>query len=106
MAYYRHDERLIRHRYHLRYEIDNLACYDDVMDMMRKGDVDLLSFMDHTPGQGQYKNLEIYRKHQANDGRDLTEEAFAQLVKTEQEKEMCIRDRMWCATQRKMCLCH
>ena len=94
VAYYRHDERLIRHRYHLRYEIDNLACYDDVMDMMRKGDVDLLSFMDHTPGQGQYKNLEIYRKHQANDGRDLTEEAFAQLVKTEQEKELITMEQL------------
>lgn len=94
VARYRHDERLIRHRYHLRYEIDNLACYDDVMDMMRKGYVDLLSFMDHTPGQGQYKNLEIYRKHQANDGRDLTEETFAKLVKTEQEKELITLEQL------------
>lgn len=74
--------------------IDNLACYDDVMDMMRKGYVDLLSFMDHTPGQGQYKNLEIYRKHQANDGRDLTEETFAKLVKTEQEKELITLEQL------------
>ena len=41
-----------------------LACYDDVMEMIENGLVDLLSFMDHSPGQGQYKNLEIYRKHQ------------------------------------------
>ena len=53
---YRHEKRLIRHRYHLRYEIDNLACYDDVMEMMEEGLVDLLSFMDHSPGQGQYKS--------------------------------------------------
>lgn len=87
VAAYRHDERLIRHRYHLRYEIDNLICYDDVMDMMKKGYVDLLSFMDHTPGQGQYKNLEIYRKHQVMDGRELTETEFADLLKAEQEKD-------------------
>ena len=62
VARYRHEERLIRHRYHLRYEIDNLACYEQVKEMIQKGYVDLLSFMDHTPGQGQYKNLDIYRK--------------------------------------------
>ena len=85
---YQHGRRLIRHRYHLRYEIDNLACYDDVMQMMEAGYVDLLSFMDHTPGQGQYKNLEIYRKHQPNGGRDLSEDAFAALVEQEMHKEM------------------
>lgn len=85
---YQHGRRLIRHRYHLRYEIDNIACYDDVMNLITAGHVDLLSFMDHTPGQGQYKNLEIYRKHQPNDGRDLSDEEFAALVAQEQAKEV------------------
>ncbi len=85
---YRHQRRLIRHRYHLRYEIDNTACYDDVMEMIENGLVDLLSFMDHSPGQGQYKNLEIYRKHQPNEGRDLSDEEFARLVEQEKNKEM------------------
>ena len=84
---YRHEKRLIRHRYHLRYEIDNLACYDDVMEMMEEGLVDLLSFMDHSPGQGQYKNLEIYRKHQPDEGKNLTDQEFEELVRQEMEKE-------------------
>ncbi len=84
---YRHEKRLTRHRYHLRYEIDNLACYDDVMEMMEEGLVDLLSFMDHSPGQGQYKNLEIYRKHQPDEGKNLTDQEFADLVRREKEKE-------------------
>lgn len=84
---YRHRNRLIRHRFHLRYEIDNVACYEDVMDMIGKGLVDLLSFMDHTPGQGQYKNLEVYRKHQPNSGRDLSEEEFRKLLEREKTKE-------------------
>lgn len=84
---YRHQNRMIRHRYHLRYEIDNLDCYADVKAMIEDGLVDLLSFMDHTPGQGQYKNLEIYRRHQPNEGRDLSEEAFRQLVESEINKE-------------------
>lgn len=93
-ARYRHQERLIRHRYHLRYEIDNLACYDEVMEMMRKGDVDLLSFMDHTPGQGQYKNLDIYRRHQPNEGRDLSEEEFKELVEKELQKKTITAEQL------------
>lgn len=94
VARYRHEERLIRHRYHLRYDIDNLACYEQVKEMIQKGYVDLLSFMDHTPGQGQYKNLDIYRKHQPNEGRDMTEEEFAALVKSEFEKETSTFDQL------------
>lgn len=94
IARYRHEERFIRHRYHLRYEIDNLVCYDQVMDMMKKRYVDLLSFMDHTPGQGQYKNLEVYRKHQPNEGKDMTEEEFQQLLQSEMEKETITMEQL------------
>lgn len=79
---------LIRHFYHLRYEIDNLACYEEVRKMLSEGLVDLLSFMDHRPGQGQYKNLEIYRKHQCEGGKKLTEEDLAALIREEQEKQI------------------
>lgn len=53
---------LIHHRCHLRLEIDNLEVYDIAKDMIEKDLVHEISFMDHTPGQGQYKNLEIYKK--------------------------------------------
>lgn len=53
---------LIHHRLHLRIEIDNLAAYDIVKEMIANNMVHEISFMDHTPGQGQYKNLDIYRK--------------------------------------------
>lgn len=52
---------LIHHRLHLRIEIDNLDAYDIVKEMIEKNMVHEISFMDHTPGQGQYKNLDIYR---------------------------------------------
>lgn len=84
---YRHKKRLIRHRYHLRYEIDNLDCYEEVADMLESGLVDLLSFMDHSPGQGQYKNLDIYRKHQPDEGRGLSEKEFEELVEREMRKK-------------------
>ncbi|MDR2246570.1 MAG: alpha-D-ribose 1-methylphosphonate 5-triphosphate diphosphatase, partial [Treponema sp.] len=51
---------LIRHRFHARYEIDNIGIYDYLAELLKTGAVHELSFMDHTPGQGQYRNLEIY----------------------------------------------
>lgn len=77
---------MIRNRYHLRYEIDNMSCYEDVKQMIKEKEVDLLSFMDHTPGQGQYKNLDVFKKHQINEGKDLTKEQFDQLIQKELSK--------------------
>ncbi len=51
---------LIHHRFHLRIEIDNLEAFDIVRDMIAQGKVHLISFMDHTPGQGQYRSLAVY----------------------------------------------
>jgi alpha-D-ribose 1-methylphosphonate 5-triphosphate diphosphatase len=53
---------LIRHRFHARYEIDNIGIYDYLSKLLNSGAVHELSFMDHTPGQGQYRNLEIYAR--------------------------------------------
>ena len=53
---------LIRHRFHARYEIDNLDIFDYLKEMLENGLVHELSFMDHTPGQGQYRDIEIYAK--------------------------------------------
>jgi alpha-D-ribose 1-methylphosphonate 5-triphosphate diphosphatase len=64
---------LIRHKFHLRIELDNIAAFDIVKLMLEKNLVHAISFMDHTPGQGQYKNLEVYRKAisaYAKDGMD------------------------------------
>jgi alpha-D-ribose 1-methylphosphonate 5-triphosphate diphosphatase len=51
---------LIHHRLHLRIEIDNLEAFDITSDMINQGKAHLISFMDHTPGQGQYRDLAIY----------------------------------------------
>ncbi len=52
---------LIRHRFHARFEIDNLRRVEEISGYIRDGRVHLISFMDHTPGQGQYRDLEMYR---------------------------------------------
>lgn len=53
---------IIRHRFHARFEVDNLNRVDELRGYIDDGKVHLISFMDHTPGQGQYRDLEMYRK--------------------------------------------
>lgn len=54
---------LIRNKIHLRFEITNFKAVEVVRGLLRDGMVDLLSFMDHTPGQGQYPTVEDYKRY-------------------------------------------
>lgn len=56
-----HKAHLIHHRMHLRYEIDNFSQLELVKSLLKTGKIQLFSLMDHTPGQGQYRDLETYR---------------------------------------------
>lgn len=55
-------DHLIRHKVHARLELDNLQMVDIVEEMIKNGEIHLLSYMDHTPGQGQYRDIEMYKK--------------------------------------------
>lgn len=54
---------LVRNLVHLRYEITNLPGLSTSRQLVADGLVDLLSVMDHTPGQGQYTDLNQYRNY-------------------------------------------
>ncbi|MFZ7134212.1 MAG: alpha-D-ribose 1-methylphosphonate 5-triphosphate diphosphatase [Eubacteriales bacterium] len=80
---------LIRHRLHLRIEIDNLSAYEIVKNMIQQNKVHQISFMDHTPGQGQYRNLEIYRETiSAYKSAQFVEVGFEGVLEYHQNKEM------------------
>jgi len=49
---------MINHKIHLRYELTFLEGVAILEKMIREKKIDLLSFMDHTPGQGQYANTQ------------------------------------------------
>jgi alpha-D-ribose 1-methylphosphonate 5-triphosphate diphosphatase len=51
---------VIRHRLHARYEIVEPAFAELLTRLLEQGQVHLVSFMDHTPGQGQFRRLENY----------------------------------------------
>jgi alpha-D-ribose 1-methylphosphonate 5-triphosphate diphosphatase len=54
---------LIRTRVHVRYEVTDAPGLPVVEDLLRRGRIHLLSFMDHTPGQGQYRDADAYRDY-------------------------------------------
>jgi len=56
------EKHLIHHRFHARFEIDSLDRVEELEGYIHDKKIHLLSFMDHTPGQGQYRDLEMYRK--------------------------------------------
>ncbi|RAV23063.1 phosphonate metabolism protein PhnM [Paenibacillus contaminans] len=76
---------LVRHRFHARFEIDNLDEIDNLKSYISEKKVHLISFMDHTPGQGQYRDLEIYKKT-IKGYNDFTDEGIDEIIANHQSK--------------------
>jgi alpha-D-ribose 1-methylphosphonate 5-triphosphate diphosphatase len=57
---------LIDNRVHCRYEVTDPAAPEVLLELMAADEMHLLSVMDHSPGQGQFKNIEAFRNYLAN----------------------------------------
>ncbi|MCL2248056.1 MAG: phosphonate metabolism protein PhnM [Oscillospiraceae bacterium] len=79
--------RLIRNRVHLRIEIDNLEAFDIAKNVISQSKVHLISFMDHTPGQGQYSDLNVYYKNVLEMGAFKMENMTAQSLAEHHENK-------------------
>ncbi|MFT8313708.1 MAG: phosphonate metabolism protein PhnM [Clostridium sp.] len=77
---------LIRHNFHARIEIDNVNQIDNIKKYIKDGKVNLISFMDHTPGQGQYRSLEVYRKT-LRGYRHISDEEIETIIDSRETKE-------------------
>lgn len=69
---------LVDNRVHCRYEVTDAAAMPVLQTLMAEGVVDLLSVMDHSPGQGQFKTLEAYLQYMMGNhamSRDEAEQA-------------------------------
>lgn len=51
------------HAIHLRFEVSNQDAVPFTQHALRQQRIQLLSFMDHTPGQGQFRELEHYHQY-------------------------------------------
>ena len=58
-----HAHALVDNRVYARYEITDPAGELVLRELLSAGIVDLLSFMDHSPGQGQFRTPEAYRDY-------------------------------------------
>ncbi len=68
-----------RTRIHARYEITNTEAVETVEDLIGHGRIDFFSLMDHTPGQGQFREIEHFRAYYAK-ARGLTEDHIERVI--------------------------
>ncbi|WFU10064.1 alpha-D-ribose 1-methylphosphonate 5-triphosphate diphosphatase [Rhizobium sp. CB3090] len=73
------DHLLIDHRVHARYEITNVGAAPTLERLLEDGFVDMVSLTDHTPGQGQYNNIESYILSMS-ERRGITREAAEEVL--------------------------
>jgi len=62
IAAHHRSRHLIRHRFHCRFDIRYVKGVDTLFHYIENDLVHLLSFNDHTPGQGQYRDLPQYKQ--------------------------------------------
>lgn len=74
---------------HARYELSCDEAVEPIKDIISKGMVKMLSLMDHSPGQGQFKSLESFKTFYGNyynlDDKELDEVVEKKLNKNEEK---------------------
>lgn len=84
---------LIHHRFHARFEISSVHRVAEIEQYIEEGKVHLLSFTDHTPGQGQYWDVEMYRSTMKG-YQDVSEQELDRIVERSQNKEKMTLESM------------
>lgn len=89
-----HSQRsLIRHRLHARFEMNNIYDVERLIHNIEKNNVHLLSFMDHTPGQGQYHDLEVFSRT-VKGYRNLSDQDVQTIIAERQNTEFLTIENM------------
>lgn len=88
-----HDH-LIRHRMHMRVELNSVMYESEIVGFLEGGKVDHVSFMDHTPGQGQYRDMLVYRETMKGYHEGITDEGVERLAAAEHAAEKFTPDQL------------
>ena len=83
-AFEKSGQALIRHHTHVRYEVGSEQSFDIILTLLDEDLVDMLSIMDHTPGQGQFRSMEAYMKFHSEEY-DLGSHEILKKAKEKQE---------------------
>lgn len=89
-----HQAHLIHNRFHARYELDNPELFEYLEGLLKEGYVQELSFMDHTPGQGQYRDLEIYTDSLKQWKGIKSDEEFERFIEESRNKPMVTHEML------------
>ena len=83
----------VDHRVHARFEITFPDALSVVEELIAEGTVDLVSLTDHTPGQGQYRDLERHIRNVAKNG-NLSEDDARVVVAERIERKTVSPERL------------
>ncbi|PKO47611.1 MAG: alpha-D-ribose 1-methylphosphonate 5-triphosphate diphosphatase [Betaproteobacteria bacterium HGW-Betaproteobacteria-22] len=78
---------LVDNRVHCRYEVTDPTAPEVLLDLMQKGDMHLFSVMDHSPGQGQFKDIAAFRDYLARTYKKSDAELDALLAEKAMQSE-------------------
>jgi alpha-D-ribose 1-methylphosphonate 5-triphosphate diphosphatase len=81
---------LVDNRTHCRYEISDASGLPVLLDLLARGEVHLVSVMDHTPGQGQFKDVAAYNKYVSRTYGHSADEALAMIERKQQQAESAV----------------
>lgn len=84
---------LVDNRVHARYEVTDETAPAVLADLLHNGHAHLLSFMDHSPGQGQFQDVAAYRAYLARSYR-TSDAQFDVLLADKQAAAAGAMDRM------------
>jgi alpha-D-ribose 1-methylphosphonate 5-triphosphate diphosphatase len=71
---------------HARFEITSLGSLSVIKELLAGGQVQMLSLMDHSPGQGQFRSLEKWKEYHMP-VYDLSEQEVQEIVSHQREKK-------------------
>jgi len=85
---------LVNHRIHVRLELNTTDVYNDIIKYISKGFIHELSFMDHSPGQGQYRNIDTFKKVIKQQYGEIQEKQQNEIIKICMEKKKLDVDKL------------
>ena len=80
------DQLLVDHKVHARFEITFPKALAVIEELIAEGSVDLISLNDHTPGQGQYRDVERHIEKLAREKGMSLEEAAQSIARRIEER--------------------
>ncbi|MDQ2086746.1 phosphonate metabolism protein PhnM [Herbivorax sp. ANBcel31] len=81
---------LIRHRFHARFEVDSIGEVENLKEYISYKKLHMISFMDHTPGQGQYRNISLYKDTLKGYGNLSDEQVDKEILKHQSKEKITI----------------